>query len=200
MNRITFRLTPQLEPLVAERVRQGIHLSDIVRQALEMYFGLRPTPCPTSRTELSDSISQVSDDLSDKVSDTAAKLSDVMSDVSDMQARLVVLETLLAEHARSVGQSQTERPTCPTEPATAETPAEDLPKRKLPRPHGLPLETLQAIADERTQCEGLTLREFAQRLFDQGIYASTAKDGIRAPVNPGTLKGWLDRARQEGLL
>ena len=59
--RITFRLTKALEALVSDRVRQGAPVSDIVREALEQYFGVRQTdvrqtrlccqtehsPCPT---------------------------------------------------------------------------------------------------------------------------------------------------------
>jgi hypothetical protein len=59
---------------------------------------------------------------------------------------------------------------------------------------------LQAIADERTLCEGLSLREFAQRLHDKGIYSATAKDGGRVPANPGNVKKWLEQARRQGLL
>ena len=68
------------------------------------------------------------------------------------------------------------------------------------RAHGLPQEVLERIADERTHCEGLSLAQFAQRLHDRGIYSATAKDGNHHPVNPGNLKKWLDRAREEGLL
>src|SRR5215510_735244 len=35
-------------------------------------------------------------------------------------------------------------------------------QRRAPSGHGLPPETLQAIADERTHCVGLSVREFAQ--------------------------------------
>jgi hypothetical protein len=66
--------------------------------------------------------------------------------------------------------------------------------------HGLPHASLQAIADERTQCEGLSLRAFAQRLHDKGIYSATAKDGSRVPANPGTLTKWLQQARRAGVL
>jgi hypothetical protein len=68
------------------------------------------------------------------------------------------------------------------------------------RPHGLPPQTLQAIADERTRCEGLSLRDFAQRLHDKGIYSATAKDGTRGPANPGNVQRWLDQARRAGVL
>jgi hypothetical protein len=65
---------------------------------------------------------------------------------------------------------------------------------------GLPQETLQQIADEYTLCEGLSLSEFAQRLFDKNIYRTTSNDGTAVPAHRGTLKKWLERARQEGML
>ena len=80
-------------------------------------------------------------------------------------------------------------------PQAAETPT-----AKTPARHGLPREKLQEIADERMQCEGLSLREFAQRLHDRGIYSSRAKDGSPVPANPGNLKKWLDQARDAGVL
>jgi hypothetical protein len=82
-------------------------------------------------------------------------------------------------------------------PQAPETPA---PKAKRPAKHALPHETLQAIADERTHCEGLSLREFAQRLHERGIYSSRAKDGSPVPANPGNLKKWLNQARDVGVL
>jgi hypothetical protein len=66
--------------------------------------------------------------------------------------------------------------------------------------HGLPRGKLQEIADERTHCEGLSLREFAQRLFEKGIYRAKGKDGSSVPVNQGTLGRWLEQARDAGLL
>jgi hypothetical protein len=68
------------------------------------------------------------------------------------------------------------------------------------RTHGLPHEVLERIAEERTHCEGLSLRDFAQRLYDKGICCATAKDGSRHPVNRGNLQKWLRRAEEEGLL
>jgi hypothetical protein len=82
-------------------------------------------------------------------------------------------------------------------PQTAETLT---PRARRPASHALPHETLQAIADERTHCEGLSLREFAQRLFDKDIYQAKAKDGSRVPANPGNVKKWLEQARHAGVL
>ena len=71
---------------------------------------------------------------------------------------------------------------------------------RAPRPHKLPREVLERIAEERTLCEGLSLREFAQRLHDKGIYSAKAKDGSQGPANPGNVKKWLDQARRAGVL
>jgi hypothetical protein len=65
---------------------------------------------------------------------------------------------------------------------------------------GIPDEKLQQIADERTLCEGLSLGDFAQRLFDRGIYRSKAENGSEIPVNRGTITKWLKRAREQGML
>jgi hypothetical protein len=83
----------------------------------------------------------------------------------------------------------------------AETPelAIQIPKAKPPAPHGLPRAKLQEIADERTHCEGLSLREFAQRLYDKGIYQARSKDGSRVPANAGNIKKWLEQAQTAGL-
>jgi hypothetical protein len=88
--------------------------------------------------------------------------------------------------------------TPPTETLTETPPHVDSgadrppPRQRQPRPmlrrRGLPRETLQAIAAERTQCGRLSLRAFAQHLHDRAIYSSTAKDGSRWPVTASTLK------------
>ena len=78
--------------------------------------------------------------------------------------------------------------------------ASETPRAKTPAKHALPREMLERIADERTHCEGLSLREFAQRLHDRGIYSACAKDGSRVPANPGNVKKWLDQARHAGVL
>jgi hypothetical protein len=86
-----------------------------------------------------------------------------------------------------------------TSKAVSEPVREQRPIAKTPARHGLPREKLQEIADERTRCEGLSLREFAQRLHDRGIYSTRAKDGSHVPANPGNVKKWLEQAREAGL-
>ena len=82
--RITFRLTPTLDALVSDRVRQGTPVSDIVREALEHYFAVRQTQCPTHETSLSDRARPVSDTLSDVVSALSATVADMRLVVSDI--------------------------------------------------------------------------------------------------------------------
>jgi hypothetical protein len=108
-----------------------------------------------------------------------------------------------------ISASETPAPSTPAAqaPGTSDTPGateeavtEQKSTRKAPAAHGLPRETLEAIADERTRCEGLSYSEFAQRLHDRGIYSSRAKDGSLVPANRGNVKKWLDQAREAGLL
>jgi hypothetical protein len=42
-----FRHSPELQAALYDRVRQGQRVSDIIREALEVYLGLRPTDRPT---------------------------------------------------------------------------------------------------------------------------------------------------------
>jgi hypothetical protein len=61
---------------------------------------------------------------------------------------------------------------------------------------GLSRAKLQEIADERTQCQGLPLRDFAQRLYDKGIYRT--KDD--KPAESGWLSRQLKKVQDEGML
>ena len=81
-------------------------------------------------------------------------------------------------------------------PATAAPPK---PPTRQPRATTPPtLETLPAhirrIAEAREQYERLTLRDFAQLLYDRDIYRT--KDG--GVVNAGTLHRWLEKAGMAG--
>jgi len=73
--------------------------------------------------------------------------------------------------------------------------------RQKQRKDALPQPLLEAIAEERTHCEGLTIREFAQRLYDKGIYRATSrKDGTEQPGDAGWVHRQLAKAKAEGLL
>jgi Arc/MetJ-type ribon-helix-helix transcriptional regulator len=102
--RITIRLTPALEALVSDRVRQGTSVSDLVREALEAYLGVRQTPRPTHTTSASASATTASDILADNMSDTMFA---VMSDVSDIRERLTQLEQRVEELSASVRHNAT---------------------------------------------------------------------------------------------
>jgi hypothetical protein len=65
----------------------------------------------------------------------------------------------------------------------------------------IPLETLQAIADAAAEYDKLSFAQLAQLLYERNIYR--AKDpvtGQEKPLNKGTLKKWIERARTAGLL
>jgi Arc/MetJ-type ribon-helix-helix transcriptional regulator len=101
--RITIRLTPELEPLVSDYVRQGGTVSDLVRAALEAYLGVRQTPRQTSSAAASPSAAAASDTTSDTLSDIRAA---ALSDVSDIRKRLALLEQQVAELSDRVRQSR----------------------------------------------------------------------------------------------
>ena len=109
--RITFRLTKALEALVSDRVRQGAPVSDIVREALEQYFGVRQTDRQTNEALLSDRTLPVSDTLPDVVSALSATVSDMRLVVSDIRDRLEHFEARLDTLSAGVGQRQTYRQT-----------------------------------------------------------------------------------------
>jgi hypothetical protein len=70
-----------------------------------------------------------------------------------------------------------------------------------PRPHGLPAQTLQAIAETAADYDKLSLTELSQLLYDRQIYRTRDRHtGEEKPVNRGTLKKWLDQARSAGVL
>ena len=67
------------------------------------------------------------------------------------------------------------------------------------RPHGLPPQTLQAIAETAAHYDKLSLTELSQLLYDRQIYRTRDRHtGEEKPVQRGTLKKWLDQARRAG--
>jgi hypothetical protein len=56
------------------------------------------------------------------------------------------------------------------------------------------------IAEARAQYDKLSEREFAQLLFDRGMYRHRAKDGREVPIPHTTLRQWLKQARDAGAL
>jgi uncharacterized coiled-coil protein SlyX len=91
------------------------------------------------------------------------------------------------------GSSQQPRSMEPQQPAPQAMPTH------YGRP-GLAPETLQAIAAARARAPGLTLRAFAQHLFDEGIYRGQTRDGRPVPADHSRLRRWLQQARAAGML
>jgi len=90
-SRITIRLTPALEALVSDGVRQGTSVSDLVREALEAYLGGRPTPRPTPTMPASDSVQPVSATVSD--------LSDIRERLGRLEQRVEALSATIRHNA-----------------------------------------------------------------------------------------------------
>jgi hypothetical protein len=61
-------------------------------------------------------------------------------------------------------------------------------------------EDIVKIAEARAQYDKMSERTFAQLLFDRDIYRHQAKDGREVPIPHTTLREWLQRAREAGLL
>jgi hypothetical protein len=117
-----------------------------------------------------------------------------MPQVSETPEPLADTPPPSASQVNGQGAPATQPPTHPAHvPQATETPM------RHGRP-GISRETLEAIADERTLCEGLSIREFSQRLFDKGIYRAKAKDGRAVPVDHSRLRRWLDQAREAGMM
>ena len=102
-------------------------------------------------------------------------------------------------------------------PQAAETPsavsepiAEQTPSRQTPAPQPeAPEPTVQTvelsedivkIAEVRAHHFRMSERTFAQYLFDYDIYRHRTKDGREVPIPHTTLRQWLQRAREAGLL
>ena len=84
----------------------------------------------------------------------------------------------------------------PGTPSPADAPQEPSPPAERPRrakTGGKP-----ALAECR-KYPGLSLAKLAKHLYDTGIYRATSRAGQPVPVNPGTLKVWLDNAKYQGL-
>jgi hypothetical protein len=99
----------------------------------------------------------------------------------------------MAAPALPMAVPQAPEPDHPASMADVERTTET-PSRRSQR--GLPREKLEEIADEWTRCQGLSLREFAQRLYDKGIYRAKGDK----PAEAGWLSRLLAKAQVEGVL
>src|SRR2546425_74057 len=175
-HRITIRLTPALEALMSDRVRQGSSVSDIVREALEAYLGVRPTARlterPTQSTSASTSTSAVSGTMSASMSDVlSAMLSDIVSnamsdvsasvsDVADIRERLAQLEQRVEALSASVRQSSM----LSDMPGDTGTPAQ-------PSPQLLGTYDPRAAATRKQELrrQAFTLTQIAAQLTAEGV-------------------------------
>jgi predicted transcriptional regulator len=207
-HRVTIRLSPELYAQLDARGRQGQPMAAIVRQALMDYLARQPEQ------------PRGTDDLAEMVAAMAARLQDLQDQLASLTARVDAMAATwqlmaasdqlqaAAESSPAAERQPEAANTSPPSPLPAQAPAAEWrpmaargqQQRRPPTQHGLPDETLQAIAEERTHCEGLSLRDFAQRLHARGIYSARAKDGSPVPANAGNVKKWLDQARAAGLL
>jgi hypothetical protein len=77
-----------------------------------------------------------------------------------------------------------------------ETPARS-PQKK--RKDAIAPQVLEAIAHERRRCPSLSWRQFAQHLFDTGLYRSQGQNGRAVPVSIGSLHRWIQEAKDAGM-
>lgn len=61
-------------------------------------------------------------------------------------------------------------------------------------------EDIVKIAEARAQYDRISERAFADLLFERGIYRHRAKDGQEVPIPHTTLRTWLQRAQDAGML
>ena len=188
--RYTVRLPASLDARVQERVQAtGIPFAALVRDALTAYLAADTTPT---------------------LADSTDRLQRLDIELDQLRARVAALELLLTPaDSLLTGAVPTTADSLPTvEPLTgtdsvptpALTAADTVPTGKPTGRPGISHAQLQVIADERTLCEGLSMADFAQRLFDKGLYRARSRDGREVPVDHSRLRRWLAQARDAGLL
>ena len=182
-HRVMIRLSPELYAQLAARGSSGQPLAAIVRHALVQYLAWQP-----EQPEQPDTIRAT-------VAALRTRLHELQSQVHTLRARVDALA------ASQQPQAAAEQP-----PRAASEQPEQPPHEA---PHSLPMhygrpglapETLQAIAEARVCSPNLSMKAFAQLLFDQGIYRGRARDGRPVPADHSRLRRWLDQARRAGLL
>lgn len=174
-SKISFRLSPELQAALSARVRQGRRVSDILREALETYLGMRPPERLTLRPSTSASpftLSAItSDDMSDlvsaRLSDTLAAMSAMASDVSDIRHRLGELEARLDGLSDTGRRHQTPRRTSrPTPPPSTSAYDADAAFHRM----------------KVLQQQGLTLAQIAERLTAEGLRTRHGKPWHKSSV------------------
>jgi hypothetical protein len=110
--------------------------------------------------------------------------------------------TVVQESARQTAvpdYDEEERPVPQPVPAssTAFQPERREPAVKMPPAL---TEDIVKIVEARRQHPDIAERAFTQLLFDRGIYRHQVKDGSEVPLPHSTLRDWLQRAREAGVL
>ena len=98
-----------------------------------------------------------------------------------------------------------ETPSAVSEPIAEQTPSRQTPAPQPEAPEP-PVQTVELsedivkIAEVRAEHFRISERTFAQYLFDHDIYRHRTKDGREVPIPHTTLRQWLQRAREAGVL
>src|SRR5262249_25285394 len=146
----------------------GQPLAAIIRDALIDALARQPAT-PASPTDLAETVAAMAARL-----ETLAAQVQTLTDRLDRLAASRQPGAAMADTARQPAAADVPSVAATRQPAAASTPGSAATRQprgshrqqhRGPAPrHGLPQATLEAIAEERTHCEGLSLREFAQRL------------------------------------
>jgi hypothetical protein len=160
-------------------ISRGMAIRELVKRGLQTVHGGQ-APAPHVPTEREPEPRPATPPLEPLVDEVAQMLDEGPTPALSAQDQ----EPVASPHPTPLDKSEPEPRTAP----------------RSPGPRGLPQETLEAIADEWTRCQGLSQRQFAQRLYDKGIYRAKSKDGREVPANHGTISDYLKRAAEAGLL
>jgi hypothetical protein len=137
----------------------------------------------------------VTDTVTEVVTDTLAR------DLPELVRQLV---EGLALEALDLPVTDTNSYVTDTEPSAAAVAIGEEEASPRPGPRGKRApegsEDLVKIVEARRQYPDLSERAFTQLLFDQGIYRHRTKDGSEGPIPHSTLREWLKKAREGGLL
>jgi Arc/MetJ-type ribon-helix-helix transcriptional regulator len=150
--KISIRLSPELQALLSARLRQGRRVSEVIRDALEAYLGIRPLDRPPATT------------LFDTLAAVAVRLEALASDLADLRARLERLEARGTPAAR-IRPRQRARPTQgpafhPTDrPPHGDTPAAPAP----PRPRAAWAARRALCTSRSSRCSGRIRRAYGRK-------------------------------------
>ena len=202
------RCMPLLDMQEGVRMSKAEALEHLLTIACEVVERIRegsetPTPAPISEiSEISPArISKLSEISGDDMSVPGYGFPEDEEDEAEIPA--------LASHtngthapALAVAMPQAaETPSAVSEPIVEQTPA---PQQEMLEPAVKTTpelsEDIVKIAEARAQYNRMSERVFTQLLFDRGIYRHRAKDGSEVPLPHSTLREWLQRAREAGVL